>query len=148
MADVTEITTTPTGAATYPQYQLNVKDSESGTLTPVNAKTCTRAVVCDEGINMQEHLQRLYEHVDDQNRHITDEEREKWNSASEAVIGGNYADKDHTHAASDITGGTFAGEVAANADGQTPGNYAVRNSKLSAEEETPTVNGQICWQYE
>lgn len=31
---------------------------------------------------------------------------------------------------------------------QTPGDYLVRNSKLSATEEQPTVNGQICWQYE
>lgn len=54
----------------------------------------------------------------------------------------------HDHAASSVTAGTFAGQVVANASGQTPGTYLVRNSKLSASEETPTVNGQICWQYE
>lgn len=54
----------------------------------------------------------------------------------------------HKHSAGDITAGTFAGQVAANSGGQTPGEYLVRNSKLSAAEEHPTVNGQICWQYE
>lgn len=32
--------------------------------------------------------------------------------------------------------------------GQSPGVYLVRNQKLSATEETPTVNGAICWMYE
>ena len=54
----------------------------------------------------------------------------------------------HNQAASTITAGTFAGQVVANSSGQTPGTYLVRNSKLSATAETPTVNGQICWQYE
>jgi len=54
----------------------------------------------------------------------------------------------HGHAASDITAGTFAGAVIANSSGQTPGTYLVRNQKLSATEETPTVNGAICWLYE
>lgn len=52
----------------------------------------------------------------------------------------------HNHAASEVTAGTFAGEVAASS--QTPSNYIVRNQKLSATEETPTVNGAICWLYE
>ena len=51
-------------------------------------------------------------------------------------------------AASKITAGTFAGQVVANASGQTPGNYCVRNSKLASAAETPSVNGQICWKYE
>lgn len=54
----------------------------------------------------------------------------------------------HTQAASTITAGTFAGQVVANSTSQTPGTYLVRNSKLSASEETPMVNGQICWVYE
>lgn len=45
-------------------------------------------------------------------------------------------------------GGTFTGPVYAGSGGQTADSYAVRNSKLSATEETPTVEGQICWQYE
>ena len=56
--------------------------------------------------------------------------------------------EDHTHTASDITGGTFGGQVAANNSGQSPSVYLVRNQKLSATEETPTVNGEICWLYE
>ena len=43
--------------------------------------------------------------------------------------------------------GTFAGQVVANSAGQTPGTMLVRNSKLVSAEETPTVNGEICWVY-
>lgn len=53
----------------------------------------------------------------------------------------------HNQAASTITAGTFAGQVVANASGQTPGTMLVRNSKLVSAEETPTVNGEICWVY-
>lgn len=53
----------------------------------------------------------------------------------------------HNHPASNITAGTFAGQVVANSDGQSPSTYLVRNQKLSATEETPTVNGHICWVY-
>lgn len=62
--------------------------------------------------------------------------------------GGGGAPAEHTHAASDITGGTFAGQVAANSNGQDPVSYVLRNQKLSASEETPTANGAICWLYE
>ena len=55
--------------------------------------------------------------------------------------------KSHSQPASDITAGTFAGQVVANASGQTPGTMLVRNSKLVSAEETPTVNGEICWVY-
>lgn len=46
------------------------------------------------------------------------------------------------------------GQVEANAgivigaNGMSSGTYLVRNQKLSATEETPTVNGAICWLYE
>lgn len=50
-------------------------------------------------------------------------------------------------AASKISAGTFAGQVAANASGQAPGTSLVRNSRLVATEETPTVNGEIFWTY-
>lgn len=53
----------------------------------------------------------------------------------------------HNHLANEITAGTFGGQVVANADGQSPSTYLVRNQKLSATEETPTVNGEICWVY-
>lgn len=58
------------------------------------------------------------------------------------------APAEHTHAANDITGGTFAGRVDANSNHQTPGEYLLRNQKLSANGETPTVNGEIAWHYE
>lgn len=54
----------------------------------------------------------------------------------------------HTQAASTITAGTFAGQVVANSSGQAAASYVVRNSKLASAEESPTVNGQICWKYE
>lgn len=53
----------------------------------------------------------------------------------------------HSQAASTITAGTFAGQVVANANAQTPDTMLVRNSKLVSAEETPTVNGEICWVY-
>jgi hypothetical protein len=51
----------------------------------------------------------------------------------------------HNQAASTITAGTFAGQVVANASGQAPGNYCLRNQKVSLTVENPTVNGEICW---
>lgn len=53
-----------------------------------------------------------------------------------------------THAASKITAGTFAGQVVAKSDAQTPGTSLLRNSKLVSTSTSPTVNGEICWQYE
>lgn len=50
--------------------------------------------------------------------------------------------------ASDVMAGTFAGQVVANSSGQTPGTSLLRNSKLVSAETNPTVNGEICWQYE
>ena len=54
----------------------------------------------------------------------------------------------HNQAASTITAGTFAGQVVANSNGQAAASYVVRNSKLASAEESPTVNGEICWKYE
>lgn len=53
-----------------------------------------------------------------------------------------------THAASKITAGTFAGQVVAKSDAQAPGTSLLRNSKLVSTSTNPTVNGEICWQYE
>lgn len=44
------------------------------------------------------------------------------------------------------SGGAFTGQVAAAASGQAPSEYLLRNTMLSMTEETPTTNGQICWQ--
>lgn len=57
-------------------------------------------------------------------------------------------DLDHTHTASDVTGGTFGGTVYANSSYQTPGTSLLRNSKLVSTESTPTVNGEIILVYE
>ena len=51
----------------------------------------------------------------------------------------------HNQAASTITAGTFAGQVVANASGQTPSVSLVRNSKVVLTEEYPTVEGEIVW---
>lgn len=61
--------------------------------------------------------------------------------------GSNLAFYDHTQSASKISAGTFAGQVVAKASEQTPGTMLLRNSKLVSAEETPTVNGEICWVY-
>lgn len=70
------------------------------------------------------------------------------NQAASTITSGTFAAaRIPDLAASKITAGTFAGQVVANASGQDAGSYVVRNSKISASEETPTVNGQICWKY-
>lgn len=51
----------------------------------------------------------------------------------------------HKQSASTITAGTFAGQVVANSSNQPTNSYVVRNSKISASAENPTVIGQICW---
>lgn len=45
------------------------------------------------------------------------------------------------------TGGTFEGVTKAGDSYQAKGEYLLRNIKLSAEEETPAVEGAICFQY-
>ena len=47
-----------------------------------------------------------------------------------------------------IAGGTFTGKAYAGAGAQTAGEYLLRNAKISTTEETPTGEGQICWQCE
>lgn len=68
-------------------------------------------------------------------------------SASKVTSGTFAAARIPSLAASKITAGTFAGAVVANSAGQAPGTSLVRNSKLVAEEATPTVNGEIFWVY-
>lgn len=38
-------------------------------------------------------------------------------------------------------------QAAAKSDGQAPGSMLLRNSQLVSAETSPTVNGEICWQY-
>lgn len=54
----------------------------------------------------------------------------------------------HSQSASIIQAGTFVGQVVANANGQNPAAYCMRNSKLSNNGETPTVNGQVIIGYD
>ena len=58
------------------------------------------------------------------------------------------ANSSHEHAADDITEGTFAGQVFANAFIQTPGTSLLRNSKIVSTETNPSNNGEIVWNYE
>lgn len=67
--------------------------------------------------------------------------------AAAAALANEKAPVNHTQAANTITAGTFAGQVVANSSGQAPGTALVRNTKLVAAEETPTVNGEIFWTY-
>ena len=57
----------------------------------------------------------------------------------------------HTHGANEVTSGVLGGQIAANSDGQAINTYLLRNSKLKNikvnGEETPSINGEICWQY-
>ena len=45
----------------------------------------------------------------------------------------------------DLTTGTFAGQVVANASGQSAGTSLLRNSKIVLTEENPTIEGEIVW---
>ena len=67
--------------------------------------------------------------------------------ASKVTSGTFAAARIPSLAASKITAGTFAGAVVANSAGQDPGTSLVRNSRLVAEDTTPTVNGEIFWTY-
>lgn len=51
----------------------------------------------------------------------------------------------HNQAASTIMAGTFAGQVVANASGQSPSVSCLRNSKNVLTEEDPTVEGETVW---
>lgn len=60
----------------------------------------------------------------------------------------NKANVSHDQSASTISAGTFTGQVVANTSGQAAGTSLLRNSKLVATEENPTVEGEIVWNYE
>ena len=45
------------------------------------------------------------------------------------------------------SGGTFTGPVSAQPAGQAPASSLLRNSKLAAEDTSPSYNGEICWTY-
>lgn len=90
---------------------------------------------------------------DGNNQRVSSLEKEFWNGKSD--FSGSYSDLtdvpvafppySHQHSPSQIHTGTFGGEVVANAAGQTPGNMAIRNSKMSLTAEDPSVDGEIVW---
>ena len=57
------------------------------------------------------------------------------------------ANASHTQAASTITAGTFAGQVVAKSNAQTPGTSLLRNSKLVSADTNPSNDGEINWTY-
>lgn len=70
--------------------------------------------------------------------------RPKWGGNDMAL----KSDIPTSHSAGSITAGTFAGQVVANASGQTPGTSLLRNSLLTADDTVnPTVEGEIVWVY-
>lgn len=98
MSDEMILSNEETGAA-RPVARMAVIDKETGKEIPVDVKTCARAVTCDEGKTMEEHLQTIYGHTDNPNIHMTAEEKagmetttgaqEKANAALQAAK--NYA---------------------------------------------------------
>lgn len=71
MADIEAMGVSADGT---PIVKIEIIDKETGKKTPVNVATCAEAVVCREGIPMEEHLQNIYEHMDD-GGHLTAEEK-------------------------------------------------------------------------
>lgn len=95
---------------------------------------------------------KLSDLADDKNhRTVTDTEKDTWNNKSN--FSGNYNDLTNkptipsSYAASMITAGTFAGQVVAKSDAQTPGTSLLRNSKLVSADTNPSNNGEINWTY-
>lgn len=60
----------------------------------------------------------------------------------------SFAPASHSHAASTISGGTFAGPVYASNTAQAPITSQLRNSRVVPSEMTINNNGEICWIYE
>lgn len=58
-----------------PIANMQVVDKTNGTSTPVNVATCTEAVVCSQGITVEQHLQTLHSHTKDTGAHLSAEEK-------------------------------------------------------------------------
>lgn len=78
-------------------------------------------------------------------------------ATSESTTNGGYIDFHYAGSTGDFTSRIVEeaegliqvlAKLVIHSSKQDPAMYLVRNQKLSATEETPTVNGQICWQYE
>ena len=57
-------------ADTRPITRLTIKDTETGTETETDVKTCARGVTCDEGKTAQDHISDFVAHKKDVNRHV------------------------------------------------------------------------------
>lgn len=53
-----------------PITRLTIKDTETGTETETDVKTCARGVTCDEGKTAQDHISDFVAHKKDVNRHV------------------------------------------------------------------------------
>ena len=104
--------------------------------------------------------QDIFDYVDEKYKNLSDGKDATINgvNALELVAGAGLSGSQsgdtytlsissHNQAASTITAGTFAGQVVANASGQTPGTSLLRNSKLVSADTNPTNNGEINWTY-
>lgn len=53
----------------YTMARVNIKDEETGDLTPVDTLTSAKAVACDNGKTAQDHFSELAEHIADVSLH-------------------------------------------------------------------------------
>lgn len=143
--------------------KVNVSDIINNLTTNVSNKPLSAA----QGVVLKGLIDTLSgtlaSHTGNTTMHITAAERSAWNAKSD--FSGNYNDlsnkpsiptvpadvgaapSSHDQAASTITSGTFAGQVVANSSGQAHNAFVLRNSKLVSADDSPTVNGEICWTY-
>lgn len=149
--------------ATYIKTLKHGED-EIAPRTKAKAVTMEDGTLLEAALNGKAATVDLTAHIENTETHVTALERINWNAKQDALTfdtaptagsqnpvtsGGIKAALDaHNQAASTITAGTFAGEVAANAAGQTAGNSILRNSKLVSAETAPDVNGEIYWTYQ
>ena len=101
MADIEALGVSADGT---PIVKIEIVDKETGKKTPVNVATCAEAVVCSEGIPMEEHLQTIYEHMDD-GGHLTPEEKAGLETQEGAQEKANEALKAAKNAASLMVAG-------------------------------------------
>ena len=64
-----------TDGTARPIARMQVVDKETGAKTETDVYTCARAVTCNEGIDLQTHLETLHGHAEDTTVHLTAEEK-------------------------------------------------------------------------
>ena len=75
MAESIMFETLADAGETRPITRVQLVEKETGQKKDVDVFTCARGVICDEGKPVQEHVNRLYEHIDDTDVHLTAEEK-------------------------------------------------------------------------